>query len=106
MKNLPTALILILLTLQPLTVSAQTQPKDVRKMMLYETRKKEPGLAFAMSCCVTSSGHAYVGNWKRGLVFSAFRIGGSVLAYTIGIDKEPNTESGYFQPKYKYKPNG
>lgn len=64
-----------------------------QKQMLYETQKKNPGTAVVFSCLLTSAGHAYAGNWGRGLLFSAARIGCGVLAVTAGIEE---TEPDYY----------
>jgi hypothetical protein len=86
------------------TNSLQAQPQNrqrteasgsenLEKMMYYERDKKNSGTAVLLSLVITSAGHAYAGNWGRGLSFTAGRIAGAVLAITAGI--QTNTQSTY-----------
>lgn len=87
----------------PSSLEPQVQPKppesntqqDIQKMMYYEKEKKSSGTAVLLSLVVTSAGHAYAGNWGRGLLFTAGRVGGAVLALTAGIKTTTET-SGYY----------
>lgn len=75
---------------------------DIQKMMLFDKEKKNSGTAVVLSLLLTSTGHAYAGNWGRGLLFTAARVGGVVLALTAGI--QTNTESsGYGYYLYSYQ---
>jgi len=85
--------------IQPKQQSPDAQP-DVQKMMYYEKEKKSSGTAVLLSLVVTSAGHAYAGNWGRGLLFTAGRVGGVVLALTAGI--QTKTESGGYYYYYSY----
>lgn len=67
-----------------------------QKQMLYETQKKNPGTAVVFSCLLSSAGHAYAGNWGRGLLFTAARIGCVVLATTAGIEEKEYSDYGYY----------
>ena len=67
---------------------------DAQKLMMYESQKKNPTTAVAFSCLLSSSGHAYAGNWGRGLMFTAARMGSYVIALT-GI-QEVSTEGYYY----------
>jgi hypothetical protein len=75
---------------EPTEPASQT---DVEKMMYYEKEKKSSGTAVLLSLVVSSAGHAYAGNWGRGLLFTAGRVGGVVLALTAGIEE---TTYGYY----------
>ena len=46
---------------------------DAEKMMWYQNEKKSPALAVLCSFFLPSSGHAYAGNWKRGLKITAIK---------------------------------
>ena len=65
---------------QPITTPS-TQPNstlsEAQKLALYEDGKKTPGAAIVLSLLLSSTGHAYAGNWGRGLLF----LGGRVLAF-------------------------
>jgi hypothetical protein len=67
-----------------------------QKQMLYETQKKNPGTAVVFSCLLTSAGHAYAGNWGRGLLFTAARVGCAVFAVTAGIEEKEYNDYGYY----------
>lgn len=71
------------------TTSAQpsSEPQDAQKLMMYESGKKNPTMGVLLSCILTSAGHAYADNWPRGLMFTAGRIAGGVLALTAGIKR-------------------
>jgi len=75
------------------------QETEATKLMLYDSQKKSGTTAVVLSCLVTSTGHAYAGNWGRGLAFTAGRIGCSVLAITLGIE-EKEVENDYY---YSYE---
>jgi hypothetical protein len=79
-------------TAQPKEVIKTPGQLDTPQMLAFEKGKKSKGAAVALSILVTSTGHAYVGNWGRGLIFSAGRIGGAVLALTAGFE----TKYGYY----------
>jgi len=51
------------------------------KMMLYDMNKKNPTLGTIFSLTIPSTGHAYAGNWTRGLKY----FGGRVLSVGITI---------------------
>jgi len=42
---------------------------DAQKLMYYQENKKKPELAIVLSALVPTSGHAYLGNWGRGILF-------------------------------------
>jgi hypothetical protein len=75
---------------------------DDQKMILYEMGKKSPGLAVLLSLILTSTGHAYAGNWDRGIPFTAGRIGGAILAIGVGIRKKTNYSTSHNQ-SYSYE---
>lgn len=60
---------------QQQVVSPQQTPvinsglSDAQKMALYESQKKSPATARVLSFLISSAGHAYAGNWGRGLLY-------------------------------------
>lgn len=48
---------------------------DMQKAAMYERDKKEEWTAIVLSLLLTSAGHAYAGNWGRGLLFLLGKIG-------------------------------
>lgn len=61
---------------------------DTQKMMLYEDQKKSPATAGVLSFLLSSAGHAYAGNWGRGLAFLGLRVL-CVLSISAG-QSDPN----------------
>ena len=87
------------ITKEVTTPSPQRKTKtgtDQQKQMLYETQKKNPGTAVVFSCLLSSAGHAYAGNWGRGLLFTAARVGCAVFAVTAGIEEKEYYDYGYY----------
>jgi hypothetical protein len=56
-----------------------TNMTETEKMMLFHSEKKDPALAVGFSVLLPSAGHAYIGNWKRGLLFQ----GGKFVAIAL-----------------------
>lgn len=48
---------------------------DINKMMLYQKESKSKATAILLSLLISSAGHAYAGDWGRGLLFLAGRLG-------------------------------
>lgn len=73
---------------------AQDAQMDMQKMMYYDSQKKSPGTAAILSLLFTSAGHAYAGNWPRGLLFTGGKVI-SVLVMVSGVQtkSEPYTYS-------------
>jgi len=92
MKKLSILVVIIL----ALAINSYAQETDAEKMMLYETKKKSGTTAVVLSCLLTSTGHAYAGNWGRGLAFTAGRVGCAVLAITLGIEEKTETHEDYY----------
>lgn len=44
------------------------------KLSVYGEQMKKPGIAVLWSLLISSAGHAYAGNWPRGLLFTAAKI--------------------------------
>ncbi|AGB40980.1 hypothetical protein Halha_1019 [Halobacteroides halobius DSM 5150] len=55
--------------LAPLAFANEATIDFQKKIFKYEEEKKNPLAAAGMSFVLPSSGHAYSGNWKRGLIF-------------------------------------
>ena len=52
---------------------------NTEKMLWYQNEKKSPARAFFYSWLIPTAGHAYAGDWNRGLIFK-----GSELALLFG----------------------
>ena len=52
---------------------------NTEKMLWYQNEKKSPARAFFYSWLIPTTGHAYAGDWNRGLIFK-----GSELALFFG----------------------
>ena len=63
---------------------------NTEKMMWYQNEKKSPARAVFYSFLLPTAGHAYAGDWNRGLIFKgselASLIGG---AFLIGNENDP-----------------
>jgi len=90
----------VFLTLSNSAALAQTGTGDAQKMMLYESMKKDQTTAVLLSCCITSAGHAYAGNWPRGLMFTAGHIGCAAVAIAFGIEEKTET---HYDGWYSYE---
>lgn len=92
--------------LQQLQESRRPESNDQSssmKMMYYDSEKKSPGTAVVLSLVLTSVGHAYAGNWGRGLLFTAGRVGGVVVALTAGIKTETHQDYLGYGTYYTYE---
>lgn len=86
----------------PQTQSLYTS--DSQKLFMYKNLKKSPATAVVLSFLLSSTGHAYAGNWSRGLVFTGLKIGSIVFANTVGIDEHyAGRRNGYRY--YRTEPN-
>ena len=68
---------------------------DTEKMMWYQNEKKSPALALAYSFLLPSAGHAYAGDWARGLKFKVLEIGlffGSFSVARINSREIPSSD--------------
>ena len=86
--------------------SRQAEPdnaQDLQKMMYYERDKRSTGTAVLLSLGLTSAGHAYAGNWGRGLFFAAGRVGAVVLALTAGFETKSHSDYLGYGVYYDYK---
>lgn len=77
---------------------------ESEKMMMFESQKKNPTTAMIYSCLLTSSGHAYAGNWARGLGFTAGRVGCGVLAIALGFEEKTEDYGWYTQTTLEVTP--
>ncbi|MBN2103027.1 hypothetical protein JW835_03200 [bacterium] len=59
-------------------------------------KEKSPIVAALFSCCLTSAGHAYAGNWKRGLNYTAVRLSFAALAAASMALNDDDDETAYF----------
>lgn len=76
---------------------------DAQQMMYFERDKKSTGTAVLLSLGLTSAGHAYAGNWGRGLFFAAGRIGAVVVALTAGIETKNHSDYLGYGVYYDYQ---
>ena len=68
------------------------------KMLLYDMNKKSPTWGVINSLLLSSCGHAYAKNWKRGLYFAGAEIGGVVgglMLYDIHLFKNRYQPDGH-----------
>jgi len=79
---------------------------NTQQMMMYQTQKKSEGTAMLFSLIIPSGGHAYAGNWGRGLGFAASEVGLIIMALSIGISENCYTESYYTYEYCDYEANG
>ena len=71
---------------------------NMQQMMLYQTQRKSKGTAMLFSIIITTGGHAYAENWRRGLVFAGAEAA-SILGFFIldGIAwKNSSCPGGYY----------
>ena len=61
---------------------------DAEKIMMYDTMKKSPSTGVLLEFLVTTLGHAYADNRKRGLAFK-----GGQIAVWIAVDKFGSTST-------------
>ena len=54
---------------------------QTEKMMMYNSYKKSPALGVLYGFLLPTTGHAYSGNWKRGLLFK----GAQISAFTLSL---------------------
>jgi len=51
-----------------------TDMNEIEKMMVFQYNKKSPAIGVILSILLPSAGHAYAGNWREGLFFTATQI--------------------------------
>ena len=61
---------------------------NTQQLMMYQTQKKSEGTAMLFSFILPTAGHAYAGNWGRGLGFAATEVGLYIMAFTAGMEEE------------------
>lgn len=71
----------------------QEQLSNSEKLAMYEGLRKRPVTALLLALILPSTGHAYAGNWLRGLPFAVIRIGFFIL---IGTSMEEQYTYGDF----------
>ena len=73
---------------------------NTEKMLWYQNEKKSPALAVFFNTILPSTGYAYAGDWKRGLVFKAIQVGSALsgnLIYGLNGRRSGVGISGYFE---------
>lgn len=79
----------IIMQQQQKSVSPPDQSTNIaqtnqQKLAMYNNQKKNPGTAGVLSFLISSTGHAYAGNWGRGLLF----LGGRILCVSVASNAE------------------
>ena len=57
-----------------------SEMNETEKMLVFENNKKSPALAVFYSALISSSGHAYAGDWNRGLLFTGAEVLGILFS--------------------------
>ncbi|MFB0516252.1 MAG: DUF2380 domain-containing protein [Candidatus Neomarinimicrobiota bacterium] len=90
----------------PITPIPGRQPSfsgDAQLLMLYDSQKKNPTMASCLSCLIPSLGHAYIGDWTRGLIFGGARFALAFIASDLGMKEvEKIDEWGDTYIDYEY----
>ena len=63
---------------------------ETDKMIWYQNEKKSPARAIFYSWLLPTAGHAYAGNWKRGIKFKGAEIATFIVAFTLNEAFYPN----------------
>ena len=79
-------LLIVLLIMFNVSVAQKIVPDtskmtNTEKMMWYQNEKKSPARAIFYSWLIPTSGHAYAGDWNRGLIFK----GGELASFFGGV---------------------
>jgi hypothetical protein len=64
--------------------------------------QKSKTTAMVYSILLPSAGHAYAGNWTRGLPFAAARVAGIVVALTLGSEEVYTYDPEFYTVSYGY----
>jgi hypothetical protein len=72
------------------TSFSQNQSDSINQdiQSIYNKNKKYPAKAILFSCLLPSLGHAYAGNWTKGLLFATARLGSGFIAFRYGIESD------------------
>ena len=60
---------------------------NTQQMMMYQAQKKSEGTAMIFSFILPSAGHAYAGNWGKGIGFAGAEAGLILAALILGIEE-------------------
>jgi len=74
--------------------------EESTKLMLYQSGKRTPMLGCLLTDLIPSAGHAYAGNWGRGLIFAGAEV--ALYLYALTGMKEVNTQGYYQYTEYEY----
>jgi len=85
---------------QPAHTSHSLSSLSAQDQASYDREKKNPTTAVVLALFIPSGGHAYAGNWTRGLMFAGGEIAGIVLAATAGTSTEYNYDPDYYWASY------
>ena len=70
-----------------------TNMTEAEKMMVFQAEKKSPALAVGLSFLCPTAGHAYAGNWKRGIGFQVGKVAGLFVGgFVLEVIGVPPTE--------------
>ena len=73
---------------------------NAQQMMMYQMQKKSEGTAMLFSFLLPTAGHAYAGNWGRGLGFAATEVGLYIMALTLGIQENCSLDDWGYEDCY------
>ena len=80
---------------------------NTQQIMMYQSQKKSEGTAMIFTFLLPTAGHAYAGNWGKGVGLFAAEIGLMIMASTIGISESCDSyDYGYYYSYCDYEPNG
>ena len=99
MKIKETLIILVtLVVLLPNPAESQTGTKLEGESAVAEEGRRSPALAGVLDLLLPTAGHAYAGDWAKGLLPNAIRLGG--LAFSIATMEEREAEIQLFSDTY------
>jgi len=71
------------LSFSQIVVPDTSAMSQTEKMLWYQNEKKSPGLGVLYSFLLPTTGHAYAGDWKKGLLFKGSQIGMIFLHFSL-----------------------
>ena len=79
---------------------------ETEKMLVFENNEKHPELGVIFSIFLPTSGHAYAGNWLRGIIFTGSKysaiIGGALLPEKCSTTTYPTDTFNSTSPSYGF----
>ena len=75
-----------------------SEMSETEKMLVFENNEKHPAFGVIFSIFLPSSGHAYAGNWKRGLIFTGAKFVAIISGVSLPDKCERDPLSIYLPP--------